>query len=591
MNRNHTIVTLDELKQRLSIRLPIERRLGGGSEPPASTRSLLAADQVGGRHNTNPANLVPLDYIPAAVALSLRQSTGSASHGPNDCSRSLSTSNGLDQSRSSRPSTETYYNQPYQHLLSERGTNPEIMNQEIDEIMDSYQGLYIARNASDSWDHPTYSRGPMGRHDSATDAHIQDTFKPLRETRRASQVLPSTSEEHDPRYQPQRPTFNNSMPTQYQEQPSYQTYPARNPYPQMQMRSQHNDSRLSTSSATSSAYSGSPSLGRNSSTSSQESHAQNSAPPHNQYYWDRRNQSSPEVPSQYQNNCPTSQVLAPSLATPESYRSVAPLSPQPQRRQSSSSPTSPPSFTAPTQTTVSPADPNSLMYSPFASPYPQFESHSGAAFSVPHQQAQTMPAHRTESAMSSPPQYDPWPATARSALSTPSTMSERTITQPVSSASTLGTTSAITTLRHRSIAPSIASTDSSSSIAVGILSGSRISRVLRTQTIQNGSGSEKMMDGRPCKANNYWGFCKGSWTIREDQKKGLTLRVQPSGMFNNREVWECSSCSFQGRVFSTPHPSKKGKTVNVVDPSIQVSRSGVRYKWICKSLIHPSGGG
>jgi len=96
-----------------------------------------------------------------------------------------------------------------------------------------------------------------------------------------------------------------------------------------------------------------------------------------------------------------------------------------------------------------------------------------------------------------------------------------------------------------------------------------------------------MMNGRPCKANNYWGFCKGSWTIREDQKKGLSLRVQPSGMYNTREVWECCSCSFQGTMFSAPNPAKKGKQMNIVDPRIQTSASGVRYKWICESSSAP----
>ncbi|EAT90357.2 hypothetical protein SNOG_02145 [Parastagonospora nodorum SN15] len=156
----------------------------------------------------------------------------------------------------------------------------------------------------------------------------------------------------------------------------------------------------------------------------------------------------------------------------------------------------------------------------------------------------------------------------------------------IQSQSPTSTSPTITSLRQTSIAPSIASTDSSNSTSLGILPGSRMSS-LRSATIQSGpAGQERMMSGRPCKANNYWGFCKGAWTIREDVKKGLAIRTQPLGMYNHKDIWECVACTFKGTVFSAPHPTKKNKEVNVVDPRVVLSLSGVRYKWVFLAKSH-----
>jgi hypothetical protein len=110
---------------------------------------------------------------------------------------------------------------------------------------------------------------------------------------------------------------------------------------------------------------------------------------------------------------------------------------------------------------------------------------------------------------------------------------------------------------------------------------------IRVDTIQSGpTGQERMMDGRPCKGNNYWGFCKGAWTIREDVKKGLSLRVQPIGLYNSKEIWECTSCTFKGATFMAPHPTKKNKQVTVVDPRVITSASKIRYKWVFLAKSH-----
>jgi hypothetical protein len=95
-----------------------------------------------------------------------------------------------------------------------------------------------------------------------------------------------------------------------------------------------------------------------------------------------------------------------------------------------------------------------------------------------------------------------------------------------------------------------------------------------------------MMNGRPCKDNNYWGFCKGAWTTREDAKKGLSVRTQPLGMYNTKEIWECKACTFKGPTFSAPHPTKKNKEITVFDPRVITSTSQIRYKWLFLAKSH-----
>lgn len=94
------------------------------------------------------------------------------------------------------------------------------------------------------------------------------------------------------------------------------------------------------------------------------------------------------------------------------------------------------------------------------------------------------------------------------------------------------------------------------------------------------------MDGRPCKDNNYWGFCKGAWAVREDVKKGIVVRTQPSGLYNSKQIWECTTCTYKGDTFSAPHPTKKNKTEIIVDPRIHISMAGIRYRWIFLAKSH-----
>ncbi|KAF2190978.1 hypothetical protein K469DRAFT_746440 [Zopfia rhizophila CBS 207.26] len=96
---------------------------------------------------------------------------------------------------------------------------------------------------------------------------------------------------------------------------------------------------------------------------------------------------------------------------------------------------------------------------------------------------------------------------------------------------------------------------------------------------------DKMMDGRPCKDNNYWGFCKGAWAVREELKKGLSVQTRPDGMYSSHQVWQCKHCHFTGETFQATVPGKKKKET-VVDRSIRISSVGIRYKWIFLAKSH-----
>ena len=52
-------------------------------------------------------------------------------------------------------------------------------------------------------------------------------------------------------------------------------------------------------------------------------------------------------------------------------------------------------------------------------------------------------------------------------------------------------------------------------------------------------------------------------------------------------TWYFCICStFTGDVFTAPHPTKKNKTVEIVDPRVKISMSGIRYRWIFLAKSH-----
>ncbi|KAF2086640.1 hypothetical protein K490DRAFT_66422 [Saccharata proteae CBS 121410] len=128
---------------------------------------------------------------------------------------------------------------------------------------------------------------------------------------------------------------------------------------------------------------------------------------------------------------------------------------------------------------------------------------------------------------------------------------------------------------HRS-RPSVSTQGSTQHSAPSILT-SATPQTTRTSF----STTTPSMLGRPCKSNNYWGFCKGSWTLREDVKKALSLRQKPIGMYTSSLVWQCRECAFEGKSFGAKKPY-------IIDPNIHVSAAagGIRYRWLFLAKSH-----
>ncbi|KAI0622476.1 Herpes-BLLF1 domain-containing protein [Pyrenophora tritici-repentis] len=147
--------------------------------------------------------------------------------------------------------------------------------------------------------------------------------------------------------------------------------------------------------------------------------------------------------------------------------------------------------------------------------------------------------------------------------------------------------STIMGLRH---SPSLASTESGSSFSIGVLPGRlRRSNIIRTSSLSGSirpSNSSNMLDGRPNKDNNYWGFCKGAWAVREEANKGLHPRTVPCGYYTTRQIFACKYCAFAGDVQRSPHPIKRGKNIELIDPRVRTSKSGIRYRWIFLAKSH-----
>jgi hypothetical protein len=90
----------------------------------------------------------------------------------------------------------------------------------------------------------------------------------------------------------------------------------------------------------------------------------------------------------------------------------------------------------------------------------------------------------------------------------------------------------------------------------------------------------KLLTGRPDKQNDYWGFCKGSWTIRSEWRKGLSVYEVPTGMYNSKTVWRCKHCTFEGDVYGAKKPYDVDQKV------YQSGDSGVRYRWLFLAKSH-----
>ncbi|CAO2658266.1 Nn.00g059890.m01.CDS01 [Neocucurbitaria sp. VM-36] len=608
MNRKDTFVTLDELKQRILITRPMARQIKGapeGSMPRHSTASV----QTVLTNNYSPVSHIPDNYIPQAVTLPSQGETQEPKHGLTEYFRlkrknSTSTS---QMSNTSAQAADINFSEALEQLVRSRGSEDRsVIMKDIDEMISSYQGLHVTNQENDSWGNNKYNGGYGGSgqrlsQPDGDDAYQHSTMGLNRDGAQRFNNLPPTPEEYRAVGKPGYPApFHNTLDPPLHDPHLYsQQYAAKIPFPHMQ--TQMGRSRWSDVSASSSTLSDAASLNRNSSSSSQDSNTNTSLLPvdfpsrplnsgllprsahHNAIYQhhdeERRVQSPPFAPyAQLEENYPSP---------------IAPLVPQRVANQTNASPQSSPRLNSPAD---APPSPQEAVSSPVHKPWPGSLQHRDSfpltQYAPPKQYAPSTEEEQVDVIKSMHPQYQPGQLLSRDNSSLHSSKSERTITPSgfaavAAAATTLGTAPALAGLRHASIAASIASTDSSGSGSIGILPGPRMRNTILTDTIQSGpAGQEKMMDGRPCKDNNYWGFCKGAWAVREELKKGLAVRTQPSGMYNTKQIWECTACTFKGDTFTIPHPTKKNKTETVVDQRVHISMAGIRYRWIFLAKSH-----
>lgn len=573
-NRKDTFVTLDELKQRLAFTRPLPRQLQDLSHHRASVMTIPST-----RSNTfDLSNAVPEDHMPSAVLLGSQKDLKQPRSA---LARYLQTKRSNSTSTKSNGSTPTErpninYCQAFEQMVKTRGEDRATLMNDIDEITMLYKGLDVGPRApNQSWNHNQYPpnfaqrrgtldvlRGetPPQQHPSARD---QDAFHG------SNPQIPPPSWTN-----PGNQDYTMFNPNVFNGQPQHAMYPIPNSYPNYQSQSSHRYSDCSTSSTPYSDVS----RDRHDSDSSRTSYASSDL---------RYHHSPPMNKSAFLTSSPTS------MSSPQHgdlYNNYAPYAPTEQTHTTpvvpltlpnihplrASSQTQGPADTAnlngstPDEYYKHPTDPQRVERVPNA--IAPFGSPPDSPIPVIEDREETEPARPSvlSTGVQGPPSSHSSSSGHTMKLGGLSVPWSRTMSAPV-----------VGRIRQ----PSIASTDSSGSGTFGVLP--RPVSAIPSSTIRSPKpGQEQMMNGRPCKDNNYWGFCKGSWAVREDLKKGLAIRTMPSGMYNTKEVWECKSCNFRGNTYSITHPSKKNKTETIVDPNIHTSKSGIRYRWIFLAKSH-----
>ncbi|KAH7139366.1 hypothetical protein B0J11DRAFT_575280 [Dendryphion nanum] len=535
LNRNNTIVTLDELKQRILITRPMPRTLRGAPDEQRDFRASLESVQ-----SFRPASLDPIpdNYIPSAVTIS---TPGDSKDSRSGLARYFSTKRNSSHATTSLAplplsDARNISHSPALDLLLQGSPNKAAIMKDIDEIINSYQGLDKGDHRRDTW---AVLNGAQGGHVGSN----RDTMALNREALQMLRNLPPTPEE--PRGNSEYPAFKPNIFQQSQPQHQYFTPPA--PLPQ---RHGSTESRWSTSS---SVYSDvhPPSLYSHDSNASRRS----PTPPLSADFSPVSSSASPIQPlnayQQHNHAPPMKQYVPPqpsrhppgTIATPSPTRTSpdAPLAASPRTR---TPPTAP--FAIPPRSRTPIRDDNGG-HAPGRTRIHLVPDHAGTAMA--------------SSSFSSSPIHHGVYALA-------------------GSSSSVMAASAVPPNPQYPAAPNVPHSRSTSSAGFNPSS-------IRTNTIQGPIAThETMMSGRPCKDNNYWGFCKGAWAIREELKRGLEVQTRPDGMYNTHSIWQCRHCNFQGETFTGPHPTKKGKKGTVVDPKVYVSSVGIHYKWIFLAKSH-----
>ncbi|KAL6152099.1 hypothetical protein ACJBU6_08987 [Exserohilum turcicum] len=603
-NRNETLVTLDELKQRLYFTRPMARQprdLGEGSREWQS-------------HVLAPTTKANRD---SAYQLSDHYVSPVADYPPHS-----------DYSATRHPSTDypPLYGRDAPHLapsaygpahpvdpnlaMALKGLPPNLpaaMMRDIQHVISSYRDLTLDGGAYPEQSrayHAGYSERPEARDTSSYNHYSSDPTNTRfqKDAQHEHHHIPQAYSDQDAAHSSRSPAFKQDIfelhSEQYGGRPSLV---APNPYPQMQTRASTQNSQGSESSSASSAQSNFASPDR---ISPNPSHASSSriayAPP--QHFPSSENGRIPSPLSKSYQADDDSYCDLPIPCSPHSSPEdrempppIPPLSPARNHRNASSG-----TFRQELSSTPSPTT-HSSTKSPIHVPWPgtsQKQPPSTMQHAAPQRHPLTIEEEQALRDYYRLPKYSVSVTAGNASSSTPSTPStpshgrEHARTYSGLSAITSAAASSLSSLstlkpsRHLSITSSTASTESTTSIPIGILPGRRMRPIAPSTSHSGPAPAEAMMAGRPNKDNSYWGFCKGAWAVREDVRKGLAVRTQPCGYYTTRQLWGCKCCSFTGDLLKAPHPTKKSKQIDVVDDRIKLSQSGIRYRWIFLAKSH-----
>ncbi|KAH9877659.1 hypothetical protein IAQ61_003027 [Plenodomus lingam] len=599
-NRKETFVTLDELKQRILITRPLARQIGGSYDGITNCNLSLQTIQP---NNLIPTTAIPDEYIPRAITMPSRSDSRQQKHG---LSEYLHGNRNRDthtlapaQPQSSAHAANINFSAALEELVRSRGSEDrtDIMR-DIDHIIGSYKGLDMNSDPSASWSRNQYNNEYLERRDTLMILHDSDLCRPdLNQGNVSGTKALQSFGDYQIGNRQAFPYAQNIFDARYGQQIFDQHY--NNPQhagrvPTTSQQSHLQQSRGSASSAASSANSD-PVLRHNSGSSQGSSMHPVSitfkaSPPADQVCFPPSSLSPSEPFEQTTEGLHDPYSSSPLYAPSEDLTPpIVPVLPWHASDQPTAVFQTPPS-------NDSPSDPVSISQGdamlPVHKPWPGSQrdvspfSHDGPSpqyRNIIHEQGSNEQTVRS--------QYE-IPQATHEGSDVHSGRRGQSITlsgfEAVEAAtSALSGRAVIDDIRHLSTALSIASTNSSRSGSIGILPGARIRSSIRTDTIQSPpTGKEHMMNGRPCKDNNYWGFCKGAWAIRENVSKGLSIRTLPSGYYNSKQMWQCTACNFQGDIFSVPHPVKKNKSIEIVDPRIHLSMAGIRYRWIFLAKSH-----
>ncbi|KAF2019662.1 hypothetical protein BU24DRAFT_124713 [Aaosphaeria arxii CBS 175.79] len=520
MNRNESIVTLDEMKQRILITRPLKRTLSTSPQDRRDSRISVETVQTI-RPGNNPP--VPDSYAPSAVSNPAAVESKSAKTGlAKYLSMKRSGSQSSTSSQSPPPVTASGgfpFSPALQQLL--QGPDRVSIMKDIDEIISSYQGLHMDDERRDTL--AMLHGGHGAKRDTlavlnAGDSYQRDMMGMNRDAMQMLRNLPPTPEEaHENK---EYPAFNHDI---FNPQRAYDQYFSKpNPPPQRQTST---ESRWS---ASSSVYSDTvpPSLYSHDSASSRES----PTPPYaNDFH-------------------PTGSAPTQHFSQPhQSYNTPQPQPYHPAPRDLPTSSNAPFTIPPPTRTPPTRDDQNT-------------NRAGNTRFHIVPDGSPISSASSTSTVIA--------PSGGISALA-------------AAASSTMMATSTVPPLPP----PKPASLNSNSSDQISIIRANP--NTIRTNTIQGPTAAQEiMMSGRPCKDNNYWGFCKGAWAVREELKRGLQIQVRPDGMYNTHQVWQCRHCHFTGSTHTAIHASRKNKKETIVDPSVHTSAAGIRYKWIFLAKSH-----